>query len=218
MAAIANLCQRGIVLYQGRIGHIGAQTEVVAQYLKSLVDNTISLRERSDRQGSGEVRIVGIVVRDIQGNALDVVISGQNVDIYFYYETTQLASNRGIVAGLNIKTQLGIPVFLQHNRLTGNVFDNLPPKGAFVCRIARLPLPPSVYLLGYSVMPNDGRSGEYFDLIEDAAELTVVAGDFFGSGEVPPISHGVCLVDGEWRLVDSSCSGLPEHYKTCSDG
>ena len=44
----------------------------------------------------------------------------------------------------------------------------------------------------------------YLDQMDDAIELTVIDGDFFGSGEVPPITHGVCLVDGKWRVESSS--------------
>jgi lipopolysaccharide transport system ATP-binding protein len=92
-----------------------------------------------------------------------------------------------------------VPVFLQHNRLTRDQWNALPPKGVFVCRIRRLPLPPSSYRLGFSVMFDD----EYLDRIDDAGELIVTDGDFYGSGEVPPVSHGCCLVDAEWRLLDA---------------
>ena len=50
----------------------------------------------------------------------------------------------------------------------------------------------------YSLMLN----GEYLDAMEDACELTVTGGDFFGSGEVPPATHGCCLVDASWRLEE----------------
>lgn len=101
-----------------------------------------------------------------------------------------------------VRTYLDVPVFLQHNRLTGDVWESLPRKGAFVCRIRRLPLPPASYRLGFGVM----RGDEYLDRIDDASELIVIEGDFYGSGEVPPITHGSCLVDAEWRLSDSADS------------
>ena len=28
----------------------------------------------------------------------------------------------------------------------------------------------------------------------------MIEGDFYGSGEIPPATHGCCLVDAEWRL------------------
>ena len=98
-----------------------------------------------------------------------------------------------------------MPVFLHHNRLTGDEFGELPESGAFVCRLQRLPLPPSSYQITYSILAD----GECLDGITNAVEMTVVEGDFFGSGEVPPISHGVCLADGRWRLLPGCApSGL----------
>ena len=94
------------------------------------------------------------------------------------------------------KTTFDSPVFLQHNRMTGDFFGKLPQTGSFICHLERLPLPSSTYSIGFSVMSD----GEYLDRIDDAFELTVIEGDFFGSGEVPPISHGVCLVKAKWSL------------------
>jgi len=200
MAAVENLCRRGLVLEEGCVRYIGSQDQAIAQYLRSLAGSTLSLHERVDRRGSGELRVVVIEVRDTQGNVLPVVTSGQDVDVYLHYETTRDAPKYKVLAGLSLRTQLDTPVFLQHNRLTGDVFDPLPPQGAFVCRIRKLPLPPSVYRIGFSIMRDDGRSGQYLDSLGDAAALTVVEGDFFGSGEVPPATHGSCLVSASWRV------------------
>jgi lipopolysaccharide transport system ATP-binding protein len=196
MAAVENLCQSGLVLNEGRIGFSGNQTEAIVQYLKSLGGNAFALRDRMDRLGSGEVRVLSIEVKDVHGNVLDTVACGQNIDVYLYFEATSCFHNPRIIASLMFKTQLDVPVFLHHSRLTRDEFRELPKLGAFVCRLQRLPLPPSTYRITYSIMAD----GEYLDIIDNAAELTVVAGDFFGSGEVPPISHGVCLVEGQWRL------------------
>jgi lipopolysaccharide transport system ATP-binding protein len=196
MAAIGSLCRRGIVLEQGSIKYIGTQTEAIASYLASDGAGARSLFERTDRAGSGEVRIIGIEIKDTQGRPLEVVASGQDIDIFLHYERTPEFAHSNVVAGLCVKTQLDVPVFLQHNRLTRHEWGRLPARGAFVCRLPRLPLPPSSYRLTYSLM----RGDVYLDGMEDAFELNVAAGDFFGTGEVPPATHGCCLVDGEWRL------------------
>jgi lipopolysaccharide transport system ATP-binding protein len=205
MAAVDSLCQRGLVLAQGRVAFVGSQAQAITHYLGSIDGRTLSLRDRADRRGSGSVRVVGIEVRDEDGNILDEAACGQGVDIYLHFETGPGFSNRQVVASLMLKTPLDMPVFLHHNRLTGDQFGNLPSSGAFVCHLPRLPLPPATYRLAYSIMA--GR--EYLDSIGDAGELTVVGGDFFGTGEVPPTSHGVCLVDGKWRLVPGPASAEP---------
>ena len=196
MAAVANLCRRGLVLEQGRVAYAGTQTEAVARYLTSSRAWEHSLRDRTDRAGSGEVRVVALEVRDTAGRVLDVAASGQDVEIRLRYEAAPGFHSPKVIAGLCVKTQFDAPVFLQHNRLTRDEWGALPPQGTFVCRVPRLPLPPAAYRITYSLM----HDGEYLDAMEDAYELTVTDGDFFGSGEVPPATHGCCLVDASWRL------------------
>ena len=198
MAAVEKLCRRGVVLHHGQIKYIGTQSEAISCYLTSFNSQQQSLRERNDRRGSGNVRVVAIEIKDTSGQALSAAAAGQDIDIYLHYEAQPGFSPERVIAGLIVTTQFEVPVFLQHNRLTGDEFGALPPHGAFVCRLPRLPLPPSTYRLGYSLM----LDGEYLDMINDAGELTVVEGDFFGSGEVPPSTHGCCLVAARWSLVE----------------
>ena len=195
MAAVQNLCRRGVVLQHGEVQFAGDITETIKNYLKNL-SSTGSLMGREDRRGTGEIKVTAIELRDSRGNALDTVMSGQEVHFYLHYEAEKNLDRSKVIASIAVGTQLDVPVFLQHNRLTGDRFDHIPKKGAFVCRIKRLPLPPSVYNVTYSLI----EDGDYLDGISNAVELTVTSGDFYGSGEVPPVSHGVCLVDASWRL------------------
>lgn len=203
MAAVENLCQRGVVLEQGKVIFVGEQTRAISHYLESVNTNFDSnLEGHTDRTGSGEVRVNAVEIKDLDGNLLYNVMSGQDVDIYFHFETLQNYQRSNVIMGFMVRTYFDVPVFLQHNRLTRDNWNSLPSAGAFVCRIRRLPLPPASYRLGLSVMCDD----EYLDRIDDASELIVIEGDFYGTGEVPPITHGCCLVNAEWRLLDSDYS------------
>jgi lipopolysaccharide transport system ATP-binding protein len=199
MAAVSNLCRRGLLLEGGRLAYTGTQSEAVARYLKNPLSAVASLRDRTDREGDGRARVVALEVRDERGTALDVVASGQDIDICLHYETAPGFDASGITAGICVKTQMDVPVFLQHNRLTGQRWENAPRRGAFVCRIPRLPLPPATYRVTFSLM----RDGRYLDAIDNACELNVTGGDFFGSGEVPPATHGCCLVDARWTIEEA---------------
>jgi len=195
MAAVEKLCQRGIFLCLGQVAFRGDQNTAITQYLTSVTSETPSLKARLDRKGNGEVRVTGIEIRDAEGNLLEVAASGQTIDFYFYFEAIQADISR-VIASLLIKTPLEVSVFLQHNRLTQNDFGALPKQGAFICRIHQLPLPAANYQVTYSLL----RDGVYLDAIDNAIELSVVDGDFYGSGEVPPSTAGICLVNGEWRM------------------
>jgi lipopolysaccharide transport system ATP-binding protein len=195
MAAIENLCQRGVVLDQGRVEFIGSQTEAIAGYLKKLGEKSDSLRTLQ-RGGSGQVKIVDIEFRNSQGQLLEAVQSGQDMEVYLHYETGPNYLGGQAHVGIMVNTQLGIKVFSQSTRINNINFSSLPPSGNFVCRISKLPLPAAVYRLGFAVKVDE----TYADFIEEAVELTVIEGDFFGSGQAPSIGLGVCLVDGKWSL------------------
>ena len=202
MAAVEKLCTQGIVLNQGILKFTGAQTEAITHYLTTFSEAKTALKERNDHRGSGEIIITNIEIKDKQGNLLDTIKSGQTIDIYFYFKKCSQKVLNKILVGFIVKTQMDIPIFVQHNRLAQKNFDIIPDKGIFICSIPTLPLPASTYKVTYSILSNQGLKGSYIDNIQDAVNLTVVEGDFFGSGEIPPIQHGVCLVKASWTIKE----------------
>ena len=185
-----------LLFYRGLVKYIGTQTAGIAEYLRSPVRNLVTIQERGDHTGSGEVRVVGIEIRDVEGHTIDSVVSGQDIDLVFHFKSSLSFRSSRVVASFRVKTQWDTPIFLHHNRMTGDEFGELPNEGSFVCRLHKLPLTPSAYRIDYSIM----LGTDYLDSMSDAAVLNVVAGDFFGSGEVSPSSHGFCLVEGRWSL------------------
>lgn len=201
MAAVENLCESGVVLENGKVIYIGKQSDAISHYLESVSQkNDTDLNKRDDRIGTGEVRITAIEIKDLDGKLLYNVMSGQDIDIHFHFKTTPNYRRSNVIISLMVRTYLDVPVFLQHNKLTGDNWNHLPSSGTFICRIRKLPLPSATYNWGYSVMVSE----EYLDRIDYLNNLTVIEGDFYKSGELPPITHGCCLVDAEWRLLDST--------------
>jgi lipopolysaccharide transport system ATP-binding protein len=196
MAAIENLCRTGIVLNQGKVSFIGSQSEAISEYQRRSSLKSGTLGDRKDRHGSGEIRVTGIEFRDLEGRAIDSITSGQDFDIVFSYSALPGFHSNRVIASFAIRTQWDTPVSLNHNRMTGDSFGVLPEKGSFVCRINRINLTSSVYRLTYSI----SIDAKTIDSITDAIELNIVAGDYFGSGEIPPNSHGYCILDSRWRL------------------
>ncbi len=196
MAAIEKLCTRGILLSHGHIKHIGTQIETISQYLGNESNAIPNLQCRRDRKGTGDIKVTNINIQDKVGNVLNIVRSGDSFNIYLYYEAKHDTTMSKVISSLALKTQLGIPVALLHNRLTNDDYGYLPNKGCFVCHIHRLPLPPGTYQVTYSLI----QDGIYLDGIENAISLSVIDGNFYNSTEVPPMSAGICLIDFKWHL------------------
>jgi lipopolysaccharide transport system ATP-binding protein len=199
-AAVENLCTKGIVLDHGRLAFSGTQTEAIHYYAHSERQNrSVSLRDRKDRLGNGEVIGTAMELRNGAGQPVSTAFSGDPIEIWLYFENFKRQPWPNLVITLTVRTEFDTPVFMQQNRLTGDVFGPLPGRGALVCRIPRLPLAAATYRIGYTIASQKG-GGERFDTIVNALEMPVESGDFFGTGELPAIQLGVCLVDAKWRM------------------
>ena len=199
-AAVESLCTRGIVLEHGRLKFAGTQMEAIANYAAGQDQMNISLRDRTDRKGTGEIKIVGAELRDPSGSPLALTTSGSDIELHLFYERHTTRAYPNLSLRLIVQTQLGAPVFTQWNQLSNCTFPaDLPEAGAFVCRLPRLPLPPSSYRVGFR-LATARRAGEVLDLMEHAFDLPVERGDFFGTGDMPLIAGGVALVPAEWRF------------------
>ncbi|MBC8044524.1 MAG: ABC transporter ATP-binding protein [Rhizobacter sp.] len=197
MAAVDNLCTRGVVLNQGQVQLVGTKSEAITAYLATTSVHNFDLRHRQDRRGLGGIRILEIELRDTaSGRSIDTMMSGQDIDVCFHYEATEEESSRQVIVSLQLRTNLDVPAVLHHNRLSGQAFGKLPRVGTFICRLRRLPLVPSTYRLTYSL---DSERG-CLDSIDNATDVVVTDGDFYGTGEVPPSSHATVLADGAWRV------------------
>lgn len=196
MAAVENLCQYAILLSEGQVVEI-APTDIVTQsYIKSLrMTNGIALTDRTvDREGNGRLRFTGFKLHDTTSTLIDYVQSGQDVIIELEYESEGNNSLSSVVMSIGFYHFLGQPLFLCRSDLQGTELNDLPPNGSIFCRIPRLPLPPGEFRVNLHVEVN----GMVSDWVRDACTVTVVEGDFYGSGRLPPRSRGDLLVEHYW--------------------
>jgi lipopolysaccharide transport system ATP-binding protein len=195
MASIQNLCTKGIVLEKGEITFKGNTPDAINHYIASHSENNgIKLMDRLDRQGSGIVRITNVFILNDNGEKINTVYSGQNIKVVFEYEASVYPVN-DVVMSLLVSNSQDTPIFLHHNRIIKKKFNISDKKGSFVADIKRIPLPQSSYSITYCLM----QSEEILDMMDYSLTFDVTNGDFFGFGEVPPISHGVSLVDVNWE-------------------
>ena len=66
-----------------------------------------------------------------------------------------------------------------------------------LCGIPRLPLQPGVY--AFTIWCKVGDNLE--DYVADAGKLTVVEGDYFGTGKLPPRDGGDFIVAHNWTVL-----------------
>ena len=199
MAAIENLCATTILLDEGRLIKDGATKDTIASYMQLGLDlPRQDLLNFLRRKGSGEVRFTKISLRDRNDQPIAVARCGEPLKIVLKFIKLRPEFNRSINVSIFCKTVIGAPVFLQHNRMAGIDFGNLPERGEFICEIPLLNLTPDTYLLTVTIL----AGLDYIDAIQDGFALTVDAGNYLGAGEVPSPSFGPCLVKAKWSVRD----------------
>ena len=199
MAAVQSLCNRGIVLDEGRIVYSGGAEDAVSYYMHTINPSSGSLRNRTDRSGTGEVRLVGLELRDLEGRPLTSVWTGQDVDLCFYLENYSAKTFPKLHIDFVLKNQLDLVIFKQQNKDQMEQWGELPSRAMAVCRLRQVPLAESSYQI--SVRLRSDAIGQVVDQVDNALEFTVVGSDFFGSVELSKSNKGACIVRGDWSLI-----------------
>ena len=199
LPAVVNLCNRAILLSQGRVAASGKVGEVVDAYVGDVTsDLERGLRDRLNRHGSGAIRFVDVHL-ERNGEMVDSPATGDEFDIVLAYEKHTNQSLRGLRVNLSVLTLSDqTPLLDLDSAATGMNFGDLPLAGEIRCRIDRCPLPAGQYYIDLRA----DSGGERLDAINHIAELTITGGDFHGRGGVQDrlMDYRTVLVDHSWSL------------------
>jgi lipopolysaccharide transport system ATP-binding protein len=193
LASVSALCSRALLIDQGRLSLDGSVDEVLQHYLASLqVLSSESLAHREDRQGDGRLRLVHASVEGPEGS---VPRTGAEAVISFDYESDQVT--QPVAISIAIEGAFGDPVFHCSSRVTGDILNVRRDRGALRCRVPSLPLLPG----RYSVSVYAEINGVVADWVRNAVDFDVVESDLFGTGHLPPTTHGRIVVDHSWESL-----------------
>ncbi len=201
MAAVSSLCSKAMVLWEGKVEYpLGNVEGAIQQYLTQVHKITkTKLAERTDRQGNGKVRIKDFVAFDKNGNELEYLATGQEIDFRIYYSSNE-TNLQNVAVAIGISSNVGNFVSMLSNQVAGDTFETIARDGYFSCKIKKLPLMPGNYTAGLIVRAND----VILDWITQAVTLVVEPGDFYGTGRMPPASHSGVLLEQEWGVNNGS--------------
>ncbi len=198
MAAIRNLCSRGICLDKGQVVADTDVNSAIETFMSTMAgDAQTSLRNRTDRKGKGEVRFTQIRYETDNGRPIDYGTSGQPLIIAFDYESS-LSHLKNVRLSLTVNNHMGELYFPCVSSVSESGMLNAPPNGTFRCRIDNLPLSGGRYLLNVFLEVNK----EVQDHVLAAAVLPVQDGDFFGTGKIysPGWQGRGVLVPYRWHV------------------
>jgi lipopolysaccharide transport system ATP-binding protein len=199
LTAVSKLCSRSMLLEGGRPIAIGASNDVIAEYVRSVGTAAgTPLADRDDRRGSGELRFTEISFES-GGRPTDSPTTGEPMEIRLRYQTKDGRPLRNVSFGVLVLTHLNELMLHLSSPVSGALLDEIPGEGVARCLIPRCPLPAGQYRMHIWAE----TANQPIDWIEFACELTIVQGDFFGSGKAPPPTHRAVLVDHGWTVEEA---------------
>jgi lipopolysaccharide transport system ATP-binding protein len=199
LVAVTGLCSRGMLLDRGRLLAEGRIADVAQTYLASLEQRgSTDLRHRSDREGDGAIRFVSCAVR---GDGTDgPVLAGSGATIMLDYESNGAQDLRDLHVAIAVHGALDDQLFHLSTATDGGDYETAPASGTVRCHLPRVPLQPGMYRI--TVFATVNR--DIADWVRHAGVMEVEAGDYFGSGRLPPDDQGPILVDHAWSLERAS--------------
>ena len=203
MAAIEHMCSSAVLLSRGTVEGEGQTSLMVEKYLhqaSSFHSGDISLADRKDRSGTGRVQLTNSFIEDQNGLRLDTVFSGMDVNFVFEYRADIDIPPKQVDIGFSIHDSKEQTLFVLYSSYTAQMFDTVPERGIFRCKVNRLPLAAGHYSIQARVLAN----GEEADWPKDSiGAFDVEVGDFYGSGNRGFDNATAMLVDGTWDVVAS---------------
>ncbi|MFZ0008785.1 MAG: ABC transporter ATP-binding protein, partial [Steroidobacteraceae bacterium] len=155
MAAVENLCSRGLWIDGGRLRLDGTAKEVIKAYLASYASDTSAQSLQVEgRTGSGEVRFTGIELLSREGTQAAVIQSGDGLLVRMRYRAERAVTHPGF--SLRLLTDMGTLITETSTALQGLSITSIGPgEGHLDLEIATLNLIPGRYALLFSVVSVD---------------------------------------------------------------
>jgi lipopolysaccharide transport system ATP-binding protein len=171
MGAIGQLCQRCLLLHDGRVTDDGPPSRVIGEYLKACAVGNGSDAKNWDRTGSGRARIVSIEIMDGECQPCSTISMGREMRLRIAGEAEH--ADLEFSLAVQFVSAAGVPVLYLYDQFrnfrpgTGNRF-------LIELRIPNLLLMPGLYYLHVWI----GRAGmEHYDYVKNAVSFDVIQGD-----------------------------------------
>ena len=198
MAAIENLCKRGIVLERGKVAFEGTSKEAIHRYLNTLSGAQNGQGHIIDLSGSTDRRsLTGKLLKRMEfyteGDrpVVEGLQIGAHLKIRVHFDLPSPTNSFNI--GLGFNNIFGQRIFTAHSQFEPHRSSHEHVgEQVFVCDIPSLTFMPGDYTLRLWLDIGNTEA----DLINDAARISVIESDYYGTGKVP--WNGTFVLKHSW--------------------
>lgn len=195
MAAVQQLCQRGIVLNEGNVIFCGTIGDAVQKYIGNMKTLIVpDLEKRKDRKGSQWLKFTKVVLYNSEGKELQQVMNGQDVFVRLYYKSEREKQNASVLASFNVRNSQGYLLTNLNSVDSGHSTLNIYGEGYFECHWPRFNLKSGSYDCNLFCSVNE----EIVDWMQSAFVINVEDGDYFRTGKMIGREQGEILIPHSW--------------------
>lgn len=201
LGAVQALCNRGIMLEQGRLACEGTVEDVLKYYLSTMRSgrgDEVDLTKRSRLGSSMPALMKRVRILNDKGVAVTSIRMLENLSVAVDFDSPKPLHP---VLGVVIKDSLGIPLFGLDNRIVpdGTATTSLY-RGTIQASFDKLPLMPGIYSIDLWF----GNEQHSLDAIENAIEFEVIESQVTSTGKLPSTNCGSIFWNGRWTIQEQS--------------
>lgn len=196
MAAVENLCSRCLVMDAGSITDNTETETAISRYCELVdVDHSVPISERTDRKGTGEIRVSRVQLLNSLSSRGTTVPAGD--DWCFEIEF----SGHGVLpkprVALIITTPNGQRISRINSRETNGRIAEVREQCRVQARVKNVNLVPGHYQIAIRLTTRDG---DVVDQIDNVLQVQVMPRDVFGSGRLSDASQSrtYCYFECDW--------------------
>ena len=199
MAAVENLCSRGIWIDGGRVRQDGPTHDIIRSYMSTFADTqqtSSDLTQVESRHGTGEIRYTGMAFLSPDGQPQPLTRSGDSIRLRFFYHANKPIPYPSF--GFRLYTDMGTLVTdtsTWHHSL--DIPEIAPGDGYLDLDIDFLNLLPGHFDFSLWIT---GVGGVVHDAVEHCNRLEVELANVYRSGKNIDGRSGIVFFPQKWNL------------------
>ena len=203
MAAVENLCGRGLQLEAGKLKRIGSINDVIEKYLSDNAEVTgeVDATEHPNRVSGARPVIQRFLILNAEGKTAGQIGLGEEVSFLLYLKTADPIT--GLMVGIHIYNWIGQRITSLHMDFQLNSTFDLTNTATIRCTVPQFDLIPGTYHIVADI-----SAAHRIDRIDPIAHFEVLPRDIYGTGRIPPPSYGMVICRGQWTVDQQHLSDV----------
>ena len=188
MAAVQNLCSKGILLENGTMKHSGSMPSIITKYLEGYKPNNFKISDILERQGNGTVKIIDGYIMGIN-TVLNLVETFCDFEVCIELDKEVNLSEGRFKIDIGINNNIGVRVAWLSNSMLN--IETIYINNKIIFLVKNSPLAPG----NYSCNIYCEYDNEVADWVEEVLPFKIVEKDYYKTGRVIPENQGNVLLD-----------------------